>query len=352
MHKDNNTEEPKIKIDFRKLSPKENEKIRIDSVKRVIRYNESPEKVAKEYGYNRTNIYKWLKTYRKKGYKGLKYKKPTGRKKDLTAGELRRLEKYLSKDPRQLKFYDGLWTVNMVREIILKKFGKEYGISGIHNLLKSLGYTYQKPMFRATQRNPEAISEWKKITYPAIRVEAKEENREIYFSDESGFQSIHNKVKTWGKKGKRPVINNTGRRFSKGVISAITPQGKIRFMQYEGGMNTQLYIRFLNRLQTGEDRKITLIVDGLPVHKSRAVKDYISNSEGRIKMYILPGYAPELNPDELVWSVAKNKVSRRLVSTKKDLESKISSFMHSIQKKKGFIRQLFKHPDVAYINET
>lgn len=129
----------------------------------------------------------------------------------------------------------------MVRELVRDKFGKEYGLSGMHNLVKNLEYTYQKPLLKATQRNPEAIAKWKKEKYPRIKAEAKKEKRSIYFSDESGFQSIHNKVKTWGIKGKRPIVEHTGKRFSKGVISALTPQGKFRFMQYDGGMNSKLF---------------------------------------------------------------------------------------------------------------
>lgn len=340
----------KKQMDFRKLSLQEKEKIRITSVKRVIQKKESPTKVAAEYGYNTRNIFRWISIYRSKGYRGLKAKKPTGRKKDLTATEIRRLKGYLSRDPRQLKFHFGLWTIKMVQKLVKEKFGKEYGISGVHNLLKSLGYSYQKPLLRATQRNPEVIEKWKKEEYPKIKKEAREEKRNIYFSDESGFQSIHNKVKTWGKKGKRPIVEHTGRRFSKGVISALTPQGKLRFMQYDGGMNSDLFIKFLERLQAGEKKKITLIVDGLPVHKSKRVKDYVKSRKGKIKMYFLPGYSPNLNPDELVWSMAKRYVSSKLVKTKGELENHIASFMHSLQKRKRTVQKLFEHPDVAYVN--
>lgn len=339
------------KLDYRNLTKQAKEKVRIESVKRVIQGKESPEKVTKDYGYSRTNIYTWLKIYREKGYRGLKAKKSTGRPKELTVVEIRKLKVWLSKDPRQLRFHFGLWTIKMVRELIKDKFGKEYGISGIHNLLKSLGYSYQKPLLRASQRNPEAIEKWKKEEYPRIKKEAKREKRDIYFSDESGFQSIHNKVKTWGKKGERPVLEHTGRRFSKGVISALTPQGKLRFMQYDGGMNSDLFIKFLERIQAGKKSNITLIVDGLPVHKSKKVKKYVEETEGRIKMYFLPGYSPDLNPDELVWSMAKRSVSSRLVGSKKELESHIASFMHSLQKRVNVVKRLFEHPDVAYVNE-
>ena len=335
-------------IDFRKLTRKAQEEIRIDSVRRVRQGEESPEKVAKEYGYSRTNIYGWLSIHKKKGYKGLKSRKSTGRPPTLTKAEHRRLKNWLGKDPRQLKFHYGLWTIKMVKQLIQDKFGVLYGTTTIHDLLKTLGYSYQKPI----QQNSKKVQIWMKEEYPRIKKEAKKEGRDVYFADESGFQSIHNKMKTWGKKGERPVLAHTGRRFSKGVISAITPQGKIRFMKYDGAMNSELFIVFLKRIQINEKRNITLILDGLGVHKSKVVKEYVKSTDGKIRIYILPGYSPELNPEELVWSAAKGYVSRRMVRTKEELESHISTFMHSIQKRTGFIQRLFDHKDVAYINDA
>ena len=325
-------------IDFRDLTRKAQEKVRIDSVRRVRQGKESPEKVAEEYGYNRTNIYRWLSVQKKKGYKGLKATKPTGRPPTLTKAEHRKLTNWLGKDPRQLKFHYGLWTIKMVKQLIQDKFGVLYGTTTIHDLLKTLGYSYQKPILKPIQQNSEKVQIWMKEEYPKIKIEAKQEGRDIYFADESGFQSIHNKMKTWGKKGERPILAHTGRRFSKGVISAITPQGKIRFMQYDGAMNSELFIVFLKRIQVNEKRNITLILDGLGVHKAKIVKEYVESTAGKIRIYILPGYSPELNPDELVWSAAKGYVSRRMVRTKKELESHISTFMHSIQKRKGFMQ--------------
>lgn len=342
----------KKKVDFRKYTKAAQEQVRLESVKRVIKGKESPEKVAAEYGYDRSCIYEWLRTYRKKGYEGLLARKGTGRPRGLTNVQIAMLKKLLNKDPRQLKFHFGLWTIEMVRQLVRERFGKEYAISGIHNLLHSLGYSYQTPILKPVEQNPKAVQTFMQEEYPNIKKEAQIEGRDIYFSDESGFQSIHNKVKTWSKQGQRPVITHTGRRFSKGVISAITPTGKIRFMQYDGGMNQDLFILFLKRLQASSEKPITLIVDGLPVHKSKRVREYIQNTQGAIKMYLLPGYSPDLNPDELVWSAAKRHVQRKLIRTKSQLEKEIASFMHRIQKTPGYISSLFKHPSVAYISES
>lgn len=339
-------------VDFRKLTKSAKEEIRIASVKRVIQGKESPEKVAQEYGYHRSNIYRWLSIHKKKGYAGLQLTKGTGRPQKLNKAERRRIIGYLGKDPRQLKFHFGLWTIAMIKQLIKDKFGKEYSTSGAHHLLRSLGYSYQKPILKPIEQNDEAVQNFIQEDYPKIKEEAQKEGRDIYFCDESGFQSIHNKVKTWGKEGERPIVQHTGRRFSKGVISAITPSGKIRFMQYDGGMNQGLFIQFLKRIQATPQEPVTLIVDGLPVHKGKKVKEYIKQTQGAIKMYILPGYSPDLNPDELVWSAAKKHIQRKLIRTKKEMEKEIASFLHRIQKSQGYISNLFKHPSVSYITES
>lgn len=338
------------KLDFRKLGHKVLEEIRITSVKRVIQAKEDPVRVANDYGYNVRNLYKWLVTYKKYSYRGLKAVKVKGRNHKLTNEQLRKLKNLIGKDPRQLKFHFGLWTIAMVAKLIKDKFNVEYKISGIHRLLHELGYSYQKPILKPIERNKKAVQAWIKEEYPKIRKEARKEKRSIYFGDESGFQSIHNKVKTWGKVGVRPIVEHTGRRFSKGVVSAITPQGKIKFMQYDGGMTKELFIKFLKRLQDSNQRKVTLIVDGLPAHKAKKVKEYIQQTEGKMKLYHLPGYSPDLNPDELVWSEAKGYVQRNLPTTKKELERSIASILYSMQKREDHIRKLFCHPKVAYIN--
>lgn len=338
------------KLDFRKLSHEALEEIRITSVSRVINGKEQGTKVAKSYGYGVNNLYRWLSIYRKSGNKGLKSSKSDGPKHKLTAEQIRKLKYWLGKDPRQLKFHFGLWTIEMVKKLIKDKFNTKYGISGIHRFLHELGYSYQKPILQPVERNSKKVQEWLKVEYPKILKETRKEKRTIFFSDESGFQSIHNKVRTWGKVGERPIVKQTGRRFSKGVISAITPQGKIQFMQYDGGMNTRLFIQFLKRVESCNKKKVTLIVDNLPVHKSKGVKEYIANTKGKIKMYFLPGYSPNLNPDELVWSNAKRYVQSKLSRTKTELESNIATFMHSIQKRKGYIEGLFDHKDVKYVN--
>jgi transposase len=228
--------------------------------------------------------------------------------------------------------------------LIHTRFNKRYGISGIHRLLHALGYSYQSPILVPIEKNPESVTHFLTHEYPRIQRDTIQKGGEIFFADESGFQSIFNGVKTWGEKGVRPRISHTGRRFTKGVISALTPSGTIRFMQYDGGMNQDLFILFLKRLLASTTKPVSLIVDGLPAHKGKRVKDFVSSVSTQLTLYFLPGYSPDLNPDELVWSAAKRQIRKTLIHTKTQLEKEIASYMHRLQKTPTAVRRFFDHP--------
>ena len=97
-----------------------------------------------------------------------------------------------------------------------------------------------------------------------------------------------------------------GARFSVNMISAVSPRGDFRFMVVEGSVYASVFVEFLKRLMTGSKKKIFLIVDGYPAHRSKKTKAFIAEQEGRLELFYLPPYSPELNPDELAWNTLKN----------------------------------------------
>jgi transposase len=339
------------KADGRKLSHEALEHLRIHAVKSVVQQGKSPERVIESIGFGRTVIYDWLKKYKEGGWKALKSKTAKGRDPLITQAEEKKLERWLKKDPRQLHFDFGLWALVSVQELIERKLGKVVSITTTWRVLERIGYTCQKPLYRAYEQNPEAVEEWINEEYPKIKKEAKKEKRTILFGDESGFRSTGSKGTTWAKKGKRPVVKKTGKRYGVNSISAISPQGHFRFCLYEGGFNGKVYIDFLKKLEATIEGKITLIVDRHPVHLQKKVKQFIESTNGKIKVYYLPSYSPELNPDEQVWNHAKPLVHKRFPKSKKEFIAKVRSTLHSLQKQLSLIQSFFSHPDVRYVLE-
>ena len=125
--------------------------------------------------------------------------------------------------------------------------------------------------------------------------------------DESGIRSDYHSGTTWAAVGQTPVVKSTGSRFSLNMVSAISAKGSMRFMVVEGRMNGERFIEFLKRLIHNAGRPIFLVVDGHPSHRAKIVAQFVELTEGRLRLFFLPGYSPELNPDEFVWKYVKHQ---------------------------------------------
>jgi transposase len=230
--------------------------------------------------------------------------------------------------------------------------GVTLSLASIGALLARLGLTAQKPLQRAYQRDPEAIERWQRETYPTIARRAKTEGADIYFWDESGFRADAVQGKTWGRRGETPVVQVPGQRQSISAASAVSAKGAFWFATYQGGLNGESFVELLKKLMYRRKKPLHLVLDGLPAHKTKIVKTYVAATQGRLTLHFLPGYAPELNPDELVWSHTKRTGNaRRPLQKGEKLEPRISAQLAEIAKNPQLVRSFFKHPSVAYISD-
>ena len=334
--------------DGRKLKHDVLEAIRIRAVKQV-EAGESPEVVIKALGMNRRCIYKWIAKYREGGVEALQAKPLAGRPLKLTGPNLRWIFRTVTtKNPLQLQFPFALWTREMVGELIQRQYGVSLSVTSVGRLLKKLGLTCQKPLMRAFQQNPVVVREWVERDYPKIKKLAQESGADIYFEDEAGIRSDYHRGTTWSVRGETPVIETTGARFSMQMISAITARGKMKFMTHKGKVNAKVFCEFLKRLMHNAKKKIFLIVDGHPVHRSTSVKTFVQATKGRLRLFYLPPYSPELNPDELVWNNVKSKVGRSTVKGPDDLTMKVRGYLKSLQNNPRTICAFFQEPHVRY----
>lgn len=343
-----------MKIDGRTLDHKTLETIREMAVRRV-REGERAADVMASYGFARTSIYKWLPKVkgRGNGLKKLKSTKGTGRPRTLTAAQERKVFRWVNgKDPRQHGFDFGLWTRKIVRELIQREFGVQLGLSAIGMLLAKLGLTPQKPLQRAYQRDPEAIAKWQSEVYPGIAKRARARGAEIYFWDESGFRADAVQGRTWGVKGNTPEVRVPGQRQSVSAASAVNTKGAFWFITYKGGLDAARFVDFLKRLMKYRKKPLHLILDGLPAHKGPKVRAYTDSLNGKLQLHYLPGYAPELNPDELVWSHMKRTgTAKKPLKAGEQLEPRIVADLRAIQCNPTLVKSFFKAPSVAYISD-
>jgi transposase len=237
----------------------------------------------------------------------------------------------------------------MIRELIRERFNVRLSEVSVGRLLRKLGLSPQRPLARAYQRDPDLVDTWMREEYPAIAQEAKRRGAHIYFADEASVRSDYHSGTTWGKVGQTPVVQRTGARFKVNVISAVSPRGQLRFMCQEGRLTAPVFIEFLTRLLFNEQAAVFLIVDGHPVHRSAAVKRFVATTQGRLRLFHLPPYAPDLNPDELVWSHLKHhKIGKLGIAGPEHLKRRVIGFLRALQKMPALIRSLFHHPSVRY----
>ncbi|MBK8915069.1 MAG: IS630 family transposase [Phycisphaerales bacterium] len=337
-------------LDTRKLSPQVQEEIRVRVVK-AIRAGMRKSAAARTFGVSRTSIDTWLAKVECGNITSLRSKKrgrpPEPRLASHQAATIVRL--ITDRCPDQLKLPFALWTREAVRDLIAQRTGLQVSVRTAGRYLKRWGFTPQKPLRRAYERDPAAVERWKREEYPAIARRARAEHAEIHWADQLGARSDHQAGRSYGRRGRTPVIPGTGQRFRANMMSSITNRGHLCFLVFDGSFNAEVFIRFCRRLLRQRRRRIFLIVDGHPVHRSAAVRDWLQANRRRIRMFFLPGYSPELNPDEYLNNDVKtNAIGRQRPATKDELILNLEQYLRDTQRRPHIVRNYFKAEPIQY----
>ena len=139
------------------------------------------------------------------------------------------------------------------------------------------------------------------------------------------------------------------KRAGLGLISAVTNKGELRWMVLDGAIKAPGLLRFLARLVRDADGKVFLILDRLPVHRSAKVRAWLAGREAEIEVFYLPGYSPELNPDEGVNGDLKQAVTRKAPArSKAQLKRAVVGHMRMLSKSPARVRSFFGHRTFRY----
>jgi transposase len=339
-----------MKQDLRELSSDAQAALRQKAIQMVMAGKAQVE-VVTLFGICKQVISRWVCRFRREGaasWKARRRGRPSEcRLKPYQAATVVRL--ISDRCPDQLKMPFVLWTREAVQDLIVRKFGIRLSVWTIGRYLRQWGFSPQKPIRRAYERDPEAVEHWLRKKYPAIRRQAQRERATIFWGDETGMRSDHQAGRSWGRRGQTPVIPGTGKRFRCNMISAITNRGKLAFMVFDSRFTGTVFIRFLWRLIRHSRRKVFLIIDEHPVHVSALVKRWTIRYKKHICVFYLPGYSPELNPDELLnQDVKTNAVGRKRPRDKHELIGNVRNYLRSTQKRPQKVRTYFQAPLVRY----
>ena len=306
---------------------------------------------ARTFGVSRQSVNNWIKMVRSGGLRclrsGRRGRPPVQRLAPHQAATVVRL--ISDRCPDQLKLPFVLWTREALAELLARRFGVKVSVWTAGRYLRRWGFTPQKPVRRAYEKDPEAVRQWLREKYPAIRARAKRDGAEIHWGDEMGLRSDHQAGRSWSRRGQTPVIPGTGKRFGCNMISTITNRGRLYFMVFKERFNAGVFIRFLKRLLRQVGRKVVLIVDEHPAHKAHKTTRWLKVHGKQIQLYFLPPYSPELNPDELLnQDVKTNAVGRRRAIDQADLMANVRGYLRSTQKMPYVVRSYFQEEHVRY----
>jgi len=322
------------------------------SIIRLSEQGKSTKEIAEILDVSERHVHATKKTYREKGMAGIKIGK-RGRKigacRTLTPEMEREIRKtIIDKTPEQVKVKGCMWTRNNIAEYIKQEYKVVMPLSTLGYYLQRWGFSVQRPTKRAYNQNPEQIEKWIKEEYPAIAERAKAENADIYWGDETGVQNTADYLRGYAPVGQTPVVRVEAQKFKANMLSAVSNNGKVRFMIYEK-MEPDTLIDFMRRLVADTKRKVFLILDNLRTHHAKKVADWLLRHRDKIEVFFLPPYAPEYNPDEFLNSDLKRDIGTRpMPRTLGDIVKYVRSYMKSLQLNPSKTISFFKAPSVKY----
>lgn len=339
-------------IDSRKLPPDIQNHLR----QRAIYLRKKGEKIgdiALFLGVHRDTVSRWWWAYQEQGESALKQQhrgRAVGEYRRLSSEQCDALQACMTEQyPEDFGIDSALWTRRALQALIHQQYGLRVALRTLSDYLHEWGFSRQKPMMRAYQQSPEAVSDWLERDYPQIQAQAKQEMAEIHWGDEAGLTTQEIGGTGFAPRGKTPVLRTKRHRHRVNYLATVSAQGTVRFKLYEGKFESGVMIEFLRRLVSGSERRVFLILDRHPVHRSAAVQDWLTEHEAEIRVFFLPPYSPELNPAEYLNCDVKGGVHGKPPTLSiQALTQRVSSHLHMLQKLPGRVKRYFKHHSISY----
>lgn len=344
------------RTDARRLAPESQEDLRRRVVYVVWAEGMSDSRAARTFGVCRQSVGKWVALAEAGGARALAARKrgpkPAPRMGATAERGVVRAIRGGCPDRPGLRLPFPLWTREAVAALIRRRTGRAVSVWTAGRYLRRWGMTPQRPARRAYERDPAEVRAWLTERYPAIRRRAKAESALILWGDEMGLRSDDPVGRSYAPRGRTPVAPAAGRRFGCNMISAISNLGRLWFMVFAGRLDAKRFIGFLGRLlrATG-DRKLFLIVDSHPAHTAAAVADWLAAEPGRsrrLELFFLPGYSPDLNPDECLNQDTKQAMRKTRPASQREMIGSVRSHLHRRQMEPEVVKRFFHEPHVRY----
>ena len=304
--------------------------------------------IAEICGVTYETVRQWVCQFACDGIKSLAIRRPRGRQPKLSKAQCRRLAEILDRPPHESGLTGGCWTSGAIQTIIHREFKVKYAPKYIPELLKRLGFSFQKAKFESAHIDPKKRLKWLQDTWPDILAQAKRNQAHIFFEDEASFSLWGSLFYTWARRGKQPVVKTTGQRKSLKVFGVIEiHSGKLIYQAVEGKLNADSYKTFLTEVLKKTRKQVIIVHDGASYHTAKATTEFVA-SKSRLSMYRLPPYSPDYNPIEGLWKKVKKTAThlmyfpefKDLVAAVKKCLNRFLSSPDEILRLFGFYRKL------------
>lgn len=305
--------------------------------------------IAKMFQLHRGSVSRWITKWKREGKESLKRRISSGRPRKLDCRKYgRKILRIVRSSAMDHGYENPLWNCRRLRRVLKRELKLSLSVSSLWEALKRMKLSAQKPERRALEQDPVRRKAWVEIELPKIRKLASREGALIFYEDEACVRLTPTVGTTWAPIGQTPIIRVTGKRASVCVMSAVQEGGRLFFKIPTGKVNSEVFIDFLNSLcREYPKRMIFVIADQASSHTAKKVKAFVKKHP-RLRLFYLPPYSPDFNPDEEAWNHLKNNELK--AHQKSDKSGLRRATLHSLRRMKrrpSLIRSFFKQKCVA-----
>lgn len=299
--------------------------------------------VADRQGVSRTTAYEWLKAFMVEGVAGLKPEWKGGRPPKLTGSQKKRLAERVTAGPLAAGFLAGGWNSALIQEVIWREFGVLYNVHYVCQLLKNLGFSFQKARFVSDHLDEARRLTWLTQEWPRIREQAKSVGGYILFGDEASFAQWGSLGYTWALKGQQPTVKTSGKRRAYKVFGLIEFfSGQLFAQGIQGKFTSETYTAFLQTVLAHTTAHLFLIQDGARYHTSKYTRHFFAQHTDRLTVCQLPSYSPDYNPIEYLWrNVKKEGTHLKYFPTFDALISAVETALAYFKQRLELVKNLF-----------
>ncbi len=306
--------------------------------------------IAERLSVGRSTVYAWLNSFLLDRDASLPRRKPSGRPPKLTPSQKQRLGELVEAGPEAAGYQTGCWHSALLQALIWREFGVMYNVHYVSELLRNLGFSYQKARFVSDHLNEDKRQAWVRETWPTLLAAARRVGALLLFGDEASFAQWGSLGYTWAKRGQQPVVKTGGKRKGYKVFGLIDYfSGRLFSQGHAGRFNAESYCAFLEGVLAQTTQPIILIQDGARYHTAAKTREFFAQHAPRLWVEQLPSYSPDYNPIEHLWrNIKRHNTHNRYFPEFSDLTTAVEVALEHFQQQPQEVKQLMG----SYLDEV